>query len=168
MKWNDFIIRYLIGTGGFGEVFLGELKENKEKGFTKQNYAIKRVKKADVIKKRLTESIRLEKKILEESSCNFITRLFYAFRDDYYLYIVMEWAEGGDTYTLIRPSSPRIKMFKSIGESTLRFILGCLILGLEYLHSKQIIYRDLKPENLLIFGNGYVKLTDFGLARELK
>lgn len=80
----------------------------------------------------------------------------------------MEWAEGGDTYTFIRASSPRIKMFKSLGEEAIRFILGCVILGLEYLHEKKIIYRDLKPENLLIFGNGYVKLTDFGLARELK
>ena len=77
----------------------------------------------------------------------------------------MEWAEGGDTYTFIRPSSPRVKMFKSLAEEAIRFILGCVILGLEYLHEKKIIYRDLKPENLLIFGNGYVKLTDFGLAR---
>ena len=80
----------------------------------------------------------------------------------------MEWAEGGDTYTMIRNSSPRVKMFKSLGEEGVRFILACLILGLEYLHSRNIIYRDLKPENLLIFSNGYVKLTDFGLARELK
>lgn len=77
----------------------------------------------------------------------------------------MEWAEGGDTYTLIKPGSHRIKAFKNLLEPFLRFILGCLILGLQYLHSKQIIYRDLKPENLLIFSDGYVKLTDFGLAR---
>lgn len=50
------------------------------------------MKKSDVVKKRLTESIRLEKKILEESSCKFITKLYFAFKDDYYLYIVMEWA----------------------------------------------------------------------------
>ena len=77
----------------------------------------------------------------------------------------MEWAEGGDTYTFIKSSSPRVKMFKSLGQPAVRFILGCLILGLEYLHNKSIVYRDLKPENLLIFGDGYVKLTDFGLAR---
>jgi serine/threonine protein kinase len=92
------------------------------------------MKKTDVVKKRLTESIRLEKKILEESKCNFITKLYYAFRDDYYLYIVMEWAEGGDTYTLIKSGSPRLKMFKNLGEDGVRFTLGCLILGLEYLH----------------------------------
>lgn len=57
----------------------------------------------------------------------------------------MEWAEGGDTYSLIKANSPRVKMFKNINEVGLRFILACLILGLEYLHSKQIIYRDLKP-----------------------
>ena len=71
--------------------------------------------------------------------------MYYAFRDEYYLYIVMEWAEGGDTYTLIRNSSPRVTMFKGLGEDAVRFILACLILGLEYLHEKNIIYRDLKP-----------------------
>ena len=114
MRWNDFIVSYLIGSGGFGEVFLGELKDFKGEG-TNQRYAIKRMKKADVYKKRLTESIRLEKKILEESVCSFITKLYFAFRDEYYLYIVMEWAEGGDTYTFIKPGSPRVKMFKNIG-----------------------------------------------------
>lgn len=58
MKWTDFNILYLIGSGGFGEVFLGELKENQTEGIV-QRYAIKRMKKADVIKKRLTESLRL-------------------------------------------------------------------------------------------------------------
>jgi protein kinase A len=80
----------------------------------------------------------------------------------------MELAEGGDTYSLIKNGSVRIPTYKKLGEKAIRFILGCLVLGMQYLHSKHIVYRDLKPENLLIFKNGYVKLTDFGLARELK
>jgi serum/glucocorticoid-regulated kinase 2 len=72
----------------------------------------------------------------------------------------MEWAQGGDTYSLISE-------FKRLGEPAVRFILGCLVLGMEYLHGQKIMYRDLKPENLLIFENGYVKLSDFGLAKEI-
>jgi serine/threonine protein kinase len=77
----------------------------------------------------------------------------------------MEWAQGGDTYTLIKENSPRLRDFKNTGEDAVRFILGCLILGMEYLHSKNIMNRDIKPENLLIFENGYVKLADFMLAK---
>ena len=57
--------------------------------------------------------------------------------------------------------------FKGVVEEAVRFLLGCLILGMEYLHSKKYVYRDLKPENILMFENGYAKLTDFGLAKEL-
>ena len=124
--------------------------------------------KSDIYQKKLTANIKLEKKILEESKSKFITTLFFAFRDPQFLYFVMECARGGDTYTLIDESSPRLSDFKRAGEEAVRFLLGCLILGMEYLHSKNYVYRDLKPENILIFDNGYAKLTDFGLAKELQ
>ena len=124
--------------------------------------------KSDIYQKKLTANIKLEKKILEESKSKFITTLFFAFRDQQFLYFVMECARGGDTYTLIDESSPRLSDFKKAGEEAVRFLLGCLILGMEYLHSKKYVYRDLKPENILIFDNGYAKLTDFGLAKELQ
>jgi len=55
-----------------------------------------------------------------------------------------------------------------LGEEAIRFIIGCVILGLEELHERQIVYNDLKPENVLVFEDGYVKLSDFGLSRDLK
>jgi serine/threonine protein kinase len=98
-----------------------------------------------VIRKKLTASIKLEKKILQESHCHFITTLHFAFRDCKYLYLVMEWARGGDVYSFISDKSQKLKSFKLCGEKAVRFVLGCIILGLEYLHSKKIMYRDLKP-----------------------
>lgn len=145
-------------------MFSGELKENKIKGI-EEKYAIKRILKSRIMDKKLLPSIRLEKDILQDSKCNFITALHYAFRDDKYLYLVMELAEGGDTYSLIKEKSNRFKDYKKTGENAVRFLLACLILGMEYLHSNNILYRDLKPENLLMFSNGYVKMTDFGLAK---
>lgn len=73
---------------------------------------------------------------------------------------------GGDTYSLIKKGSLKSPDFKALGESAVRFIAGCVIIGLEFLHKNDYMYRDLKPENVLIFEDGYVKLTDFGLAKK--
>jgi serine/threonine protein kinase len=105
-----------------------------------------------------------EKSIMKEAKSEFITTLYSLFRDHDYYYIVMEWAPGGDMYTFIKPGTERFNRYKRTGEVGVRFVLGCVILGLEYLHTKNIAYWDMKPENLLVFGDGYVKLGDFGLS----
>lgn len=79
----------------------------------------------------------------------------------------MEWAQEGDLYDLIKNGSKRRGMFRQNGEEIIRFILACTILGMEYLHQNGVIYSDLKPENVLIFSDGYVKLSDFGLSKQL-
>lgn len=98
--------------------------------------------------------------------CKFIVALIMAFQDPWFIFFVMEWASGGDTYSLIKKNSPKLAEFKLLGEKAVRFIAGCVILGLEYLHEHDYMYRDLKPENVLLFDNGYAKLTDFGLAKK--
>ena len=80
----------------------------------------------------------------------------------------MEYAEGGDSYSLIKKDTARQPLFEKAGEKSLRFLLGCIILGLEELHSQRILFGDLKPENVLLFKDGYAKLTDFGLSQKLK
>lgn len=70
--------------------------------------------------------------------------------------------------SLIDKKGHRMHDFWRAGEHAVRFILACVVLGVEHLHSNNIVYRDLKPENVLIFNNGYVKLTDFGLAKKLQ
>lgn len=79
----------------------------------------------------------------------------------------MEWAEGGDSYSLIKKGSKRLPLFKKAGEKAVRFLLGCIILGLEELHKHGILFADLKPENVLLYSDGYAKLTDFGLSKKL-
>jgi serine/threonine protein kinase len=74
-----------------------------------------------------------------------------AFQDPWYVYLVMECAIGGDTYSLIKENSPKLQDFKNLGETAIRFIAGCVILGLEFLHKSNYMYIDLKPENVLIF-----------------
>ena len=79
----------------------------------------------------------------------------------------MEWAKCGDLFSLLKECRLKKNLFFQNGESCLRFILGSVILGLEDLHRKNIVYFDLKLENVLIFEDGYAKLGDFGLAREV-
>lgn len=79
----------------------------------------------------------------------------------------MDWAQGGDIYSFIKPNSSKKGLFLHSGEPGIRFILGCVVLGLQYLHQHHIVYCDLKPENLLIFEDGYVKLGDFGLSKRV-
>lgn len=99
--------------------------------------------------------------------CNrFLVHLIMAFQDPWYLYLVMEYAIGGDTYSLFQQGSFKFSCYKNLGEASVKFIAGCVILALECLHDNNYMYRDLKPENVLIFQDGYVKLTDFGLVKK--
>lgn len=119
-----------------------------------------------LLKKRVYANAIDEKNILAMYECKFIVALIMAFQDPWYIYFVMECATGGDTYSLIKKNSPKVPDYKALGETAVRFIAGCVILGLEFLHKNDYMYRDLKPENVLLFDNGYAKLTDFGLAKK--
>ena len=95
-------------------------------------------------------------------TCNspFIVKLYKTFHDNKFLYMLMEPCLGGELWTLLRRS-------KRFSDSTALFYVACVILAFDYLHDRGIIYRDLKPENLLLDSTGYVKLTDFGFSRKL-
>lgn len=100
-----------------------------------------------------------ERKILADMDNNFIIKLHFAFQSSNYLYLVMDFMQGGELFYLLR------KAYKFNEEFT-RFYVAEIILALEYLHSKGIIYRDLKPENVLLNNDGNIKLCDFGLSKE--
>jgi len=88
----------------------------------------------------------------------FIVKLFATYQDETCVYFLLERVLGGELFTLLRRE-------KSFTESTARFYFSCIVLALEHIHSLDIIYRDLKPENLLISANGFIKVTDFGFAK---
>ncbi|KAL7183956.1 hypothetical protein ACSBR2_026180 [Camellia fascicularis] len=149
---EDFEIIKPISRGAFGRVFLAR------KRATGDLFAIKVLKKADMICKNAVESILAERDILISVRNPFVVRFFYSFTCRENLYLVMEYLNGGDLYSLLRNLG-------CLDEDMARVYIAELVLALEYLHSLSVIHRDLKPDNLLIGPDGHIKLTDFGLSK---
>ena len=153
MSRNDFEFLYVIGKGGFGKVWKVEHKQ------TKQPYALKEMSKLKIIDKKSIKSIKSELELLSQMESPFIVNMHYAFQDKENLYLVMDYLSGGD----LRFHLTRHNKFS---EEQTRFFICGLILSLEYIHSNNIIHRDIKPENLVLEENGYVRVTDFGIAKK--
>ncbi|KAF8044283.1 hypothetical protein BT93_A2312 [Corymbia citriodora subsp. variegata] len=149
---EDFEIIKPISRGAFGRVFLAR------KRATGDLFAIKVLRKADMIRKNAVESILAERDILISVRNPFVVRFFYSFTCRENLYLVMEYLNGGDLYSLLRNLG-------CLDEDMARIYIAELVLALEYLHSLNVIHRDLKPDNLLIGQDGHIKLTDFGLSK---
>ncbi|XVE58887.1 hypothetical protein DITRI_Ditri04bG0205000 [Diplodiscus trichospermus] len=149
---DDFEIIKPISRGAFGRVFLAK------KRTTGDLFAIKVLKKADMTRKNAVESILAERDILISVRNPFVVRFFYSFTCRENLYLVMEYLNGGDLYSLLRNLG-------CLDEEVARVYVAEVVLALEYLHSLRVVHRDLKPDNLLIAHDGHIKLTDFGLSK---
>ncbi|KAI9346542.1 serine/threonine protein kinase 15, partial [Obelidium mucronatum] len=148
---SDFEFLKFISRGAFGKVFLAR------KRATQDLFAIKMLKKDDMIRKNMMSQVRAEHKALTLSKNPFVVKLFYAFQSDDSLFLVMEYLIGGDLSTLL-------SAFGTFDVEMTRMYSAEVVLALEYLHANGITHRDLKPDNMLITKDGHVKLTDFGLS----
>ncbi|CEH15313.1 related to serine threonine protein kinase [Ceraceosorus bombacis] len=150
---KDFDILKPISKGAFGSVFLAK------KRTTGDYYAIKVLKKSDMIAKNQIRNVKAERMILmTQTQSPFVVKLFFTFQSAEYLYLVMEYLPGGDCASLC-------KALGGLPEEWARIFVAEVVIGLEQLHKQGVVHRDMKPDNLLIDQKGHLKLTDFGLSK---
>lgn len=152
-KKEEFKKLKVIGQGSYGKVFL---VQHISTGVT---YAMKVLKKEELKKRNQVEHTMAERRILEKIRHPFIVSLQYSFQSQRKLYFVLDYCPGGELFFYLQ----NIGRFK---EKTACFYASNILFGIEELHRYDIIYRDLKPENVLIGYDGYAKITDFGLSKE--
>ncbi|KAI2796404.1 Serine/threonine-protein kinase lats1 [Blomia tropicalis] len=140
-----------IGVGAFGEVALVRKIDGNVL------YAMKTLRKVDVLKRNQVAHVKAERDILAEADNEWVVKLYYSFQDEKYLYFVMDYIPGGDLMSLL------IKM-NLFSEPLARFYIAELVLAVESVHKMGFIHRDIKPDNVLIDRDGHIKLTDFGLC----
>jgi protein kinase X len=143
-----------IGTGTFGRVFLVKHKP------TGEYYALKCLKKSEIVRLEQISHTISEKKILTILRHPFIVSMKHSFQDNAYVYMLLEYVVGGELFSYLRKRG-RFPI------ETARFFAAQITLALEYIHARDIAYRDLKPENVLIDHEGNVRLTDFGFAKKI-
>ncbi|CAL1528930.1 unnamed protein product [Lymnaea stagnalis] len=140
-----------LGVGAFGEVALVRKKD------VGSLYAMKTLKKSNVIKRNQVAHVKAERDILAEADNEWVVKLYYSFQDKDNLYFVMDYVPGGDLMGLL--------IRKEILEEHLaQFYIAELVLAIESVHRMGFIHRDIKPDNILIDKDGHIKLTDFGLC----
>ena len=122
-------------------------------------YAIKEMSKAKIIDKKSVDNILGEKNLLSQLHHPFIVNMIYSFQDQDYLYLVMDLLPGGNLRY-------HISLKRHFNEKQNKFLIGCILVGLEYIHGQNILHRDIKPENLVFDDNGYLRITDFGIAKK--
>ncbi|PIA19207.1 kinase-like protein [Coemansia reversa NRRL 1564] len=154
VQLNEFEIFRTVGTGSFGRVRLVRHK------MTGVYYAMKVLKKAHVVRAKQVEHVNSERRILAECDCPFIVYMLGTCQDRTNLYFFMEYVVGGELFTYLR-------RYHRFPPPVAKFYAAEVLLALEYMHARNIIWRDTKPENILLDSRGHVKLTDMGFAKKV-
>jgi serine/threonine protein kinase len=153
MTVEDFSFLKVIGKGSFGKVLLVRKRD------TNKVYAMKVLTKSKILKKNEVGHTKSEKAILVKLHNPFLVKLHYSFQDSDRLFFVMDYVNGGELFFHLQKE-------KRFTEDRVKFYTAEIVLGIEYLHKNGVIYRDLKPENLLLTRYGHIIMTDFGLSKE--
>lgn len=151
---EDFDLLKVLGRGAFGKVLQVRKKD------TGKIYAMKILKKSMVYQRKQVAHTQAERKILEAAQHPFLMGLRFAFQSETKLYLVMDFFKGGELFF-------HLKKKKKFTEDESRIIVAEVALALGHLHSNNFIYRDLKPENVLLHETGHICVTDFGLSKAL-
>jgi serine/threonine kinase 38 len=146
MSVYDFETLTIIGRGAFGEVRVCRKKDDK------QVYAMKVMKKSEMLKKNQVHHIRAERDVLALADNPWVVKLHYSFQDEKNLYLVMEYLQGGDFMTILMK-------YDILSEEQTRFYIGETALAIASVHALNYVHRDLKPDNILLDRGGHVKVS---------
>jgi len=153
---NDYAVVKKLGVGALGTVKLvADLR------YSGKYYALKSMRKDLIVRLKQQEHVLNEKRVLQQIDHQFVYTLFGTNKDTHSVYMLLEFLPGGELFTLLRDN-------RVFPDAVCKFYAACVVIAFEYLHSRNIIYRDLKPENLIIDKKGYVKVVDFGLAKQVR
>ncbi|XP_053187402.1 myotonin-protein kinase [Scomber japonicus] len=155
IKREDFHILKVIGRGTFSEVAVARMRN------THQVYALKIMNKWDMLRRGETACYQEEREVLLRGDRHWITELHYAFQDDNYLYLVMDYYVGGDLLTLLSKFGDRLT------EDMAQFYLAEMVMAIDSVHRLGYVHRDIKPDNILLTADGHIRLGDFGSCLRL-
>ena len=155
VQLDDLIFYKNLGIGSYGIVSLVKNKKNN------YFYAIKNIATKQIKASKLMNSIELEKSILLRVDHPFIVKLVKTLKDKKYIYYLMDYLKGKELFYVIRDIG-------ILNKYQAQFYIGSIILAVHYLHDRKFLFRDIKPENIIVLENGFIKLIDFGTAKELK
>ncbi|XP_036914722.1 myotonin-protein kinase isoform X2 [Sturnira hondurensis] len=156
LQRDDFEILKVIGRGAFSEVAVVKMKQ------TGQVFAMKIMNKWDMLKRGEVSCFREERDVLVNGDRRWITQLHFAFQDENYLYLVMEYYVGGDLLTLLSKFGERIPAEMA------RFYLAEIVMAIDSVHRLGYVHRDIKPDNILLDRCGHIRLADFGSCLKLR
>ena len=155
VQLNQLVFFKSLGQGSYGNVSL--VKSEKNNYF----YAIKNISNKQILYSKLHQNIELERSILLKVDHPFIVKLVKTLKDDNYIYYLMDYIKGKELFDVIRDIG-------LLNKNIAQFYIGSMMLALKYLHERHIIFRDVKPENIMVLENGFIQLIDFGAAKNIE